>query len=70
MSESRSFKADRFKAAIDIAAGRLASGDITRLQHEEVRVRCRKCGGITVFPVHFDRPRPTPAPCAHCGAEI
>lgn len=37
---------------------------------EDVRVRCRRCGGVTVFPCWGNEPRPTPAPCAHCGEVI
>jgi hypothetical protein len=62
--------ARRLKRAIDIAAGRLASGYVTTPVLETVRVTCHKCGGVTVFPVLLDADRPTPAPCLHCGAEI
>jgi hypothetical protein len=56
--------------AAEQAAGRLATGDPTRRTFDEVRVRCGQCGGVTVFPVAFNRPRPAPAPCAHCGKDI
>jgi len=60
-----------FEKFTKLAAGRLASGDPTRRVFEDVRVECRKCGGVTVFPVLIDAGvRPTPAPCLHCGAEI
>jgi len=52
-----------------VAKGRLAL-DPRRITFEDVRVTCRRCGGVTVFSVHFDQPRPTPAPCAHCVADI
>lgn len=50
---------------------RLARGNPTVIFVENVNVRCRVCGGITVFPVLKNGGvRPTPAPCAHCGADV
>jgi len=61
----------RLTAAFEQAAGRLATGDPTKAVVTDVHVRCRRCGGVTVFPVLCDGGRrPTPAPCAHCGADI
>lgn len=56
---------------VDKELGRLAKGDPTEILHEDVKVQCRACGGVTVFPVlKADGVRPTPAPCFHCGADI
>lgn len=57
--------------AADRERGRLAKGNPTVRLIENVRVTCRACGGITIFPVLLDGGiRPTPAPCAHCGANV
>ncbi len=56
--------------AADQAAGRLATGDITRSPFEIVAVRCYYCGGVTNFSVLVGCPRPWPAPCHHCGEGI
>jgi hypothetical protein len=57
--------------AIDIAAGRLASGDPTEDLIENVKVSCHACGGVTVFPVFkYGGVRPAPAPCSHCGTDV
>lgn len=51
--------------------GQLARGHPTDTLVDNVRVRCRHCGGVTAFPVlKAGGVRPTPAPCAHCGAEV
>jgi len=49
---------------------RLARGDITKTLIEYVHVRCYSCGGVTIFPLHSNQARPTPAPCLHCGMDI
>lgn len=56
--------------SLRIQQRRFATGDITKPTHLHVRVTCRTCGGETVFPVQQHQSRPTPAQCAHCGAEI
>lgn len=57
--------------AIAQNSGRLATGDPSRSLIEDVKVSCRRCGGVTVFPVLKDGGvRPCPAPCLHCGEEI
>lgn len=69
--QERSPLARAFDRTLAVARGRLASGDPTKSLIEDVKVTCRKCGDVTVFPVLKDGGvRPTPAPCAHCGAEI
>lgn len=72
--ESQSLNSERFRAEfraeLDKAAVRLATGIPTRQLFEDVRVTCRACGGVTVFPLLPWHYRPTPAPCAHCGAAI
>lgn len=63
--------ARRFKRELDIATHRRPSGYPTQCVFEDVRVSCRVCGGVTVFPMLIDGGRrPTPAPCLHCGSEI
>lgn len=56
--------------AADVAAGRLASGDIERLiVFEEVPVRCYVCHGVTVFVLQPGAPRLL-GKCLHCGTDI
>lgn len=54
--------------AIAIERGRLAS-DATRPTFEDVRVTCRRCGGVTVFPVLLNEPRKA-GQCFHCGETV
>jgi len=52
--------------AADQEAGRLARGRPDVVVFDEVRVTCRHCGGVTVFPVLKTEPRKL-AHCLHCG---
>jgi hypothetical protein len=61
---------EHMRAAIEQAAGRLATGDPAAGPiFDEVRVACRVCRGVTVFPLLPWQHRAA-APCAHCGSEV